>query len=80
MTNHLTSPASTTDDLGDLFEAVTGTTSVIEHQLPEDCRSHEAATADEIALSTYIADFSDADEMADTIEDFSHIAPELQWL
>lgn len=75
MTNYLNSSnssASTTDDLGELFEAVTGTTSVIEHQITEDRRSHEAATAEEIELSTYIVDFSKADEMADTMNDFSH--------
>lgn len=59
------------EDLSDLFEAVTGTTSITELQVRDHRRSHDAATADEIELSSYVVGESKADGLAETIDDFS---------
>ena len=75
MSNHPPAASSTTDELGDLFEAVTGTTSITEAQLTEACSPRKTATTEELELSSYLVEASNADGLADTIDGVTQMAP-----
>lgn len=74
MSNH-PPPPLTTEEHGDLFEAVTGTTSITEAQLTEARSARKAATAEELELSSYLVASSNADGLADVIDGVTQMAP-----